>query len=102
MIELEQNLEMAHQKETELAKARAEAEGRFDAFSTRIKQLEQELPGLHRQVKVLRQDEAGLLREMALERLERRRTLINNYLVQARFGVANLLDISSARAGGEE
>ncbi|MES9970024.1 MAG: tetratricopeptide repeat protein [Candidatus Thiodiazotropha sp.] len=102
MIELEQNIEMAHQKEAELAKARAEAEGRFDGFSTRIKRLEQELPGLHKQVIALRKDEAGLLREMALEKLEKRRSLINNYLVQARFGVANLLDISTARAGGEE
>ncbi|MES9812762.1 MAG: hypothetical protein ABW159_07830 [Candidatus Thiodiazotropha sp.] len=101
MIELEQSIETAHQKESELARARAEAEGRFDAFSSRIEQLEKALPGLHRQVKALRQEETELLREMALERLEQRRSLINNYLVQARFGVANLLDISSARAGEE-
>jgi TolA-binding protein len=102
MIELEKSIEMAHQKENQLAKARAEAEGRFDAFSTRIEQLEKTLPGLHKQVKDLLRDEAGLLQEMALTRLEQRRSLINNYLVQARFGVANLLDISSARAGAEE
>jgi hypothetical protein len=102
MIALEQNIEKAHQQEVELAKARTEAKQRFDAFSTRIEQLEKMLPSLHAQVKKLHQDEAGLLREMALTRLEQRRGLINNYLIQARFGVANLLDISTARAGGQE
>jgi hypothetical protein len=102
MIGLEKNIEMAYQKENQLAKARAEAEGRFDGFTTRIEQLEKTLPGLHKQVKALRRDEAGLLQEMTLTRLEQRRSLINNYLVQARFGVANLLDVSSARAGAEE
>ncbi len=102
MIELEQNIEEAHQKEAELAKARTEAKGRFDVFSQRIEQLEQALPNLHERVKKLHRDEADLLREMALSRLEQRRGLISNYLVQARFGVANLLDISTARAGGQE
>jgi TolA-binding protein len=102
MIGLEKNIEMAHQKENQLAKARAEAEGRFDAFTTRIEQLEKTLPGLHNQVKAQRRDEAGQLRQMALTRLEQRHSLINNYLVQARFGVANLLDISSAREGTEK
>ncbi|MEW8506540.1 MAG: tetratricopeptide repeat protein [Candidatus Thiodiazotropha sp.] len=102
MNQLEQNIEMAHQKERELAKARSEAKGRFDAFSGRIERLEKALPGLHNQVKILRRDEADLLREMALTRLEQRRDLINNYLIQARFGVANLLDISTARAEEQE
>jgi chromosome segregation ATPase len=102
MIELERNIEIAHQRENQLAKARAEAKARFNAFSTRIEQLEKTIPGLHKAIKDLRQDEAGLLREIALRRLEQRRNLINNYLVQARFGVANLLDVSTARAGEEE
>ncbi|MES9838495.1 MAG: hypothetical protein ABW144_18730, partial [Candidatus Thiodiazotropha sp.] len=102
MVQLEQNIEMAQQKEVELAKARSEAKGRFDAFSGRIEQLEEALPDLHSQVKKLRREEADLLREMALVRLEQRRGLISNYLIQARFGVANLLDISTARAGEQE
>jgi TolA-binding protein len=102
IIELEQNIETAHQRERNLAQAQEEAEGRFDEFTKRIKQLEEVLPGLHQRVQQARQDEAGQLREMALARLEQRHSLINNYLVQARFGVANLLDVSRARAGGEE
>jgi TolA-binding protein/uncharacterized coiled-coil DUF342 family protein len=102
VIDLEQNIEKAHQRAHDLAKAREEAEGRFDAFAKRIRQLEQALPGLHKRVQQIREDEAELLREMALTRLKQRRSLINNYLVQARFGVANLLDVSSARAGGDK
>jgi hypothetical protein len=102
MIELEHNIEMAHQRENQLATARAEAKARFDAFSTRIEQLEKTIPGLQKVVKDLCKSEAGVLQKIALKRLEQRRNLINNYLVQARFGVANLLDVSSARAGEEE
>ncbi|MES9993494.1 MAG: hypothetical protein ABW098_16210 [Candidatus Thiodiazotropha sp.] len=102
MVELEQNIELAHQKERELAKAQTDAKDRFNAFSGRIEQLEKALPSLHNQVKILRSEESDLLREMALGRLEQRRSLINNYLIQARFGVANLLDISTARAEEQE
>jgi chromosome segregation ATPase len=78
---LEQNIETAHQREHDLAKAREEAEGRFDAFSGRIAQLEKALPGLHQQVRQVREEQADLLRDMAQVRLEQRRNLINNYLV---------------------
>jgi uncharacterized coiled-coil DUF342 family protein len=102
IAELEHTIETAHQREHDLTKAREGAEGRFDTFSGRIAQLEKALPGLHQQVRSVREKQAGLLRQMAQARLKQRRTLINNYLVQARFGVANLLDASNARAGAEE
>ncbi|MCM8857647.1 MAG: tetratricopeptide repeat protein [Candidatus Thiodiazotropha sp.] len=102
MTELEQNIELAHQKESKLAEARSSAEGRFDSFSKRIKQREREIPMLQRQLKKLRQSEASVLQEIALSQLEKRRSLINNYLIQARFGVANLMDLSAARDGGQE
>lgn len=102
MTELEQNIELAHQKESKLAEARSSAEGRFDSFSKRIKQRERDIPMLQRQLKKLRQSEASVLQEIALSQLEKRRSLINNYLIQARFGVANLMDLSAARDGGQE
>ncbi|MCU7919215.1 MAG: hypothetical protein KZQ95_12785 [Candidatus Thiodiazotropha sp. (ex Epidulcina cf. delphinae)] len=102
MRELEQNLETARHQERELAEARHSAEDRFKAFSNHIRQLEADIPQLLKQVEALRLEEAGLLQEMAIDRLEKRRGLINNYLVQARFGIANLLDLSSGREGAPE
>ncbi|MCU7905143.1 MAG: hypothetical protein KZQ76_04660 [Candidatus Thiodiazotropha sp. (ex Epidulcina cf. delphinae)] len=102
MRELEQNLETTRRQESELAEARHYAEGRFKALSNRIQQQEASIPQLLKQVEKLRLAEARLLQEMAVARLEKRKGLINNYLVQARFGIANLLDLSSGREGAPE
>ena len=102
MRDLQQNIEIARTRETELAAARQQAETRFSTFAERIEQLEAEIPALLNQVERLRKSEAELLQEMALTRLEQRKTLVNNYLIQARFGVANLLDISSERGAARQ
>jgi TolA-binding protein len=94
---LQQNIESARHREAELASAQQQAEVRFRTFGQRIEQLEAKIPELLNRVVQLRKAEAKLLQEMALTRLEQRKTLINNYLIQARFGVANLLDISTER-----
>ncbi len=97
MRELDQNLETAQTQEQELAQAKEQAVNRFAVFGARIDALEGEIPKLLNQVTLARTQQADQLRAMALEQLDQRKNLINNYLIQARFGVANLLDISSER-----
>ncbi|MET0053094.1 MAG: hypothetical protein ABW095_18710 [Candidatus Thiodiazotropha sp.] len=97
MRELDQNLETAQTQEQELAQAKDQAVNRFAVFGTRIDALEGQIPKLLAEVTQARTQQAGQLRAMALEQLDQRKNLINNYLIQARFGVANLLDISSER-----
>ncbi|MET0066049.1 MAG: tetratricopeptide repeat protein [Candidatus Thiodiazotropha sp.] len=97
MRELDQNLEIARTQEQQLAQAKEQAASRFTVFGTRIDSLEERIPQLLKQVTQARVQQAAQLRGMALDKLDQRRNLINNYLIQARFGVANLLDISSER-----
>ncbi len=95
MRELDQNLETAQTQEKELAQAKKQAVNRFTVFGSRIDELEKGIPQLLAQVTETRTQQAVQLRAMALEKLDQRKDLISNYLIQARFGVANLLDISS-------
>ncbi|MCG7981897.1 MAG: tetratricopeptide repeat protein [Candidatus Thiodiazotropha lotti] len=97
MKALTQNIESVKVQQTELAASREQSENRFGDLSARIDSLQERIPELLEQVTVLRTQQAKHLQEMALARLEQRKTLVNNYLIQARFGVASLLDISTDR-----
>ncbi|MCG7871650.1 MAG: tetratricopeptide repeat protein [Candidatus Thiodiazotropha lotti] len=97
MKALTQNIESVKVQQTELAASREQSENRFGDLSARIDSLQERIPELLEQVTVLRKQQAKHLQEMALARLEQRKTLVNNYLIQARFGVASLLDISTDR-----
>ncbi|MES9834605.1 MAG: hypothetical protein ABW139_20425 [Candidatus Thiodiazotropha sp. DIVDIV] len=97
MNDLTQNIESAKTQQTELAAARQQAETRFGNLSGRIDAVQADIPDLLKQVTALRKAEAERLQKMALAKLEQRKTLVNNYLIQARFGVASLLDISTER-----
>ncbi|MCG7931252.1 MAG: tetratricopeptide repeat protein [Candidatus Thiodiazotropha weberae] len=97
MKALTQNIESVKVQQTELAASREQSENRFGDLSARIDSLQEKIPELLEQVTVLRKQQAKHLQEMALARLEQRKTLVNNYLIQARFGVASLLDISTDR-----
>ncbi|MCG8487076.1 MAG: tetratricopeptide repeat protein [Chromatiales bacterium] len=97
MKALTRNIESVKVQQTELAASREQAENRFDNLSGRIDRLQENIPELLEQVTALRRQQAKRLQEMALARLEQRKTLVNNYLIQARFGVASLLDISTDR-----
>ena len=101
MAELEQTLEKTRKIEADLARAREETKGRFQTYARRIETLESEIPSLIDKVGRLRRQERGHLQQMAVETLEQRKTLMHNYLIQARFGVASLLDSSSAKASVE-
>ncbi|MET0008742.1 MAG: hypothetical protein ABW109_12840, partial [Candidatus Thiodiazotropha sp. 6PLUC4] len=102
MGDLKQNIETAKTQKVELAAARQQAETRFNTLSDRIDRLQADIPSLLKQVTALRRAEADRLQTMALSRLEQRKTLVNNYLIQARFGVASLLDISTDRGVPEQ
>ncbi|MET0045042.1 MAG: hypothetical protein ABW100_16160 [Candidatus Thiodiazotropha sp. 6PLUC3] len=102
MGDLKQNIETAKTQKVELAAARQQAETRFNTLSDRIDTLQADIPSLLKQVTALRRAEADRLQTMALSRLEQRKTLVNNYLIQARFGVASLLDISTDRGVPEQ
>lgn len=98
MAELDQNLEKTRKLEAGLAQARGETKGRFMDYSSRIRALEKEITALLQQVVRLRNQEGAQLQQMTVETLEQRKTLLHNYLIQARLGVASLLDSGNARA----
>jgi chromosome segregation ATPase len=97
MKSLTNNIEAVKVQQTELSASKQQAENRFENLSGRIDNLQAEIPDLLKQVTAVRKQQAKQLQEMALTRLEQRKTLVNNYLIQARFGVASLLDISTDR-----
>jgi predicted nucleic acid-binding Zn-ribbon protein len=97
MKSLTNNIEAVKVQQTELSASKQQAENRFENLSGRIDSLQAEIPNLLKQVTAVRKQQAKQLQEMALTRLEQRKTLVNNYLIQARFGVASLLDISTDR-----
>jgi outer membrane protein assembly factor BamD (BamD/ComL family) len=101
MSELDQALEKTRKIEAGLAQVRRESTGRFENYARRIEALESEIPSLIEKVGKLRRQERGHLQQMAVETLEQRKALMHNYLIQARFGVASLLDSSSAKAPEE-
>jgi hypothetical protein len=98
MAELDQTLESTRKLETDLKQTRLETKGRFKNYSRRIEALEGDIPSQLEQVRILRSEERERLQLMAVATLEQRKTLLHDYLVQARFGVASLLDRSSAEA----
>ncbi len=101
MTELDQTLEKTRELEAGLARAREETKGRFEGYAQRIEQLEAGIPALLEQVAKLRVKESEQLQQMAVETLEQRKTLLHDYLIQARFGVASLLDSVSAGEDGK-
>jgi hypothetical protein len=98
MADLDQTLESTRKLETDLKQTRLETKGRFKNYSRRIEALEGDIPSQLEQVRILRSEERERLQLMAVATLEQRKTLLHDYLVQARFGVASLLDRSSAEA----
>jgi hypothetical protein len=97
LAELDQALEKSRKLEADLARVREESKGRFEGYSRRIQTLEAAIPALLERVAKLRAHEREQLQLMAVETLEQRKTLLHDYLIQARFGVASLLDSSSDR-----
>jgi hypothetical protein len=97
MHSLEQHLKTAQKQEAALVSAQQKAKTRFSRFAIEIKQLKNKIPVLLNQVTQLRNAQGKQLQKMALKRLKQRKMLINDYLIQARFGIANLLDISSGK-----
>jgi outer membrane protein assembly factor BamD (BamD/ComL family) len=98
MTELDQTLENTRKLEAELAQTRQETKGRFKNYAKRIEALEGDIPARLERVRQLRSAERKHLQRMAVETLEQRKTLLHDYLIQARFGVASLLDRSTAKA----
>lgn len=96
MADLDLNLNKTRKLMADLTQTKQKTEGRFGTYSSRIDLLEKEIPSLLQQVGTLRKEEAKMLQEMANAVLEQRKTLLHDYLIQARFGVASLLDSSSA------
>jgi len=94
MAGLDQTLDETRRLEADLAQTRSETKGRFEGYSRRIGVLEKEIPSLIERVSNLRLQEQALLQQMAVNTLEERKSLLNDYLIQARFGVASLLDSS--------
>ncbi|MCU7812990.1 MAG: hypothetical protein KZQ77_17435 [Candidatus Thiodiazotropha sp. (ex Notomyrtea botanica)] len=101
MRDLDLTLEKTRKLVEDLTLARQQTEGRFEAFAARIKNLEKSIPSLVKQVTQLRGKEAQQLQQMASHVLEQRKTLLHDYLIQARFGVASLLDSSSESTTGD-
>jgi formate dehydrogenase maturation protein FdhE len=97
MTELDQTLEKTRKLEADLARARVETKGRFESYVQRIEALEGGIPALLERVRRARSLEGERLQQMAVATLEQRKTLLHDYLIQARFGVASLLDSSSAQ-----
>jgi hypothetical protein len=95
MRDLDLNLDKTRKLIADLRLAREQTKGRFKDFSQRIRQLERAIPSLIENVSRLRGKESELLQLMAANVLEERKTLLHDYLIQARFGVASLLDSSS-------
>jgi hypothetical protein len=98
MADLDKSLEKTRKLEADLAQARRETKGRFTDYSRRIQALEGGIPALLQLTATLRSEEGAQLQQMAIETLEQRKTLLHDYLIQARFGVASLLDSSSVNA----
>jgi hypothetical protein len=102
MTELDQSIEKTHKLETDLARAQKDTKGRFEGYSQRIQILEAAIPALLEQIGKMRRLEREQLQQMAVATLEQRKILLHDYLVQARFGVASLLDNSSALPSQDE
>jgi hypothetical protein len=98
MRDLDLNLDKTRKLIADLRLAREQTKGRFKDFSQRIRQLERAIPSLIEKVSRLRGKESELLQLMAANVLQERKTLLHDYLIQARFGVASLLDSSSEAA----
>jgi tetratricopeptide (TPR) repeat protein len=97
MTGLDQALQESRKLEADLTRVRQETTGRLSGYTRRIEILEADIPALLQRVAKLRRQEGELLQQMAVEVLEQRKILLHDYLVQARFGVASLLDSSSER-----
>ncbi|MEN8179409.1 MAG: tetratricopeptide repeat protein [Pseudomonadota bacterium] len=99
---LDQVIEEARASQTALLETHQRTQGRFKGFAQQIQTLEDRIPALLTEVNRARLRQGELLQQMAVSALETRKALLNDYLIQARLGVASLLDRNSRSAGGAE
>jgi len=99
---LDQTLLGAAKQQKALRQAQHLSEGGFGNYATAIATLEGRLDGLDERTASLKQALIARMQSMAITTLQDRQRLINNYLVQARFGVATLLDRNSTQGGTSE
>ena len=95
--ELDHTLEQTRRQQESLHLAHNEARGRFRDFGGRIASLEDQIPALVSQIAETSSGLKKMLSTLAIELLERRKQLLHDYLIQARFGLASLLDRNSRR-----
>lgn len=94
---LDATLAQAEQRQAALAEAHRQTRGGFGRFGGEIATLEDQVRTQLAEAKRLRQAQGEQLERMAIAVLDARKQLIHNYLIQARFGVASLLDRGSAQ-----
>ncbi len=100
--DLDQAMAEARSRQSALLEAHRQTEGRFKGFKQQIQSLEERIPALLIDVNQARKHQGELLQQMAIAALEARKALLNDYLIQARLGVASLLDRNSRSAGETE
>ncbi len=100
--DLDQAIEEAQIRQTALLETHRETQERLEGFEQQIQTLEDRIPALLSQVGQARLKQGRLLQQMAIEVLESRKALINSYLIQARLGVASLLERNSQASVGVE
>ncbi len=100
--DLNQSIQDAESSQAALQVAHSRTEGRFGGFEQQIESLEGQIPALLSKVNLTRIEQGRQLQQMAIEGLEGRKALLNNYLIQARLGVASLLDRNSQHDRGAE
>ncbi|MDJ0808160.1 MAG: hypothetical protein QNJ78_15160, partial [Gammaproteobacteria bacterium] len=100
--ELDQAIETTRSEQAALQMAHQQTQGQFEGFEEQIHALEAQIPSLLSEVDRARFRQGELLQRMAIRVLEARKILLNDYLIQARMGVASLLDRNQQSPGGVE
>ena len=90
--ELDRSLEQTRKQQAALERAHRETQGRFSSFAGRIGSLEQQIPGLMTKLAETTEALRKLLSALAIDVLDTRKQMLHDYLIQARFGLASLLD----------
>jgi hypothetical protein len=99
---LDAGITEALQREAALQQAQKDEPSRFDAFATRIVELDKRLQALIPQVAALNKEQQGALQELAVAELLRQKERLAAYSTQARFAVAQLYDrATKAKEGGD-
>ncbi len=100
--ELDLALTQMMQQQVALQQAQQATQGGFGHYASDISRLEARLDNLTAESSKLRQALIQQLQDMATATLQDRKRLISDYLVQARFGLATLLDRNSVEGGAGE